>query len=131
MSKVIKYMPELRDEEQLHVAALFKDMNEEQAEQFARVYRQRRKEANITLVTTLLGLLSVAGVQRFYLGQIWMGVLYFLTAGLCVVGTIYDLVNHKSLTYQFNQKEAEEVADIVMGAFPVRQALTGGDDEQV
>ncbi|NNE70845.1 MAG: TM2 domain-containing protein [Rhodothermales bacterium] len=118
MSKIIKYMPELQDEEQLHVATLFKDMTEEQAEQFSRVYRQRRKEANITLVTALLGFLVVAGVHRFYLGQIGMGLLYFFTGGLCAIGTIVDLFNHKSLTYRYNEQQAIEVASLVRGAFP-------------
>ena len=127
MSKVIKYMPELEDEEQLQVASLFRDMTEEQAEQFTRVYRQRRKEANITLVTALLGFLSVAGVHRFYLGQMGMGILYLLTAGLCFIGTIVDVVNHKALTYRYNEKQALEVAAMVRGAFPDPKELEEGD----
>lgn len=118
MSKIIKYLPELQDEEQLHVASLFRDLTEEQAEQFSRVYRQRRKEVNITLVTALLGFLVVAGVHRFYLGQMGMGILYFLTGGLCAIGTIVDIFNHKALTYRFNEQQANEVASLVMGAFP-------------
>ncbi|MFT5142794.1 MAG: TM2 domain-containing membrane protein YozV [Rhodothermales bacterium] len=118
MSKIIKYLPELQDEEQMHVATLFRDMTEEQAEQFTRVYRQRRKEANITLVTALLGFLVVAGVHRFYLGQMGMGLLYFFTGGLCAIGTIVDVFNHKSLTYKFNEKQALDVAALVTGAFP-------------
>jgi len=39
MSKVITYMPELQGDEQLVVAKLMTDMSEEQALQFARVYR--------------------------------------------------------------------------------------------
>ncbi|MDA0874350.1 MAG: hypothetical protein O3C45_04725 [Bacteroidetes bacterium] len=44
MSKVIKYMPELQGDEQLTIARIMTEMTEEQAEQFARVYRQRRKD---------------------------------------------------------------------------------------
>ena len=50
MSKVIKYLPELEGEEQVFVAQLYKDLNEEQAIQFANVYRQRRKDATTTLL---------------------------------------------------------------------------------
>ena len=50
------------------------------------------------------------GIQRFYLGQIGMGILYLFTYGLCLIGTIMDLVNNKSLTNEFNQKAAQEVA---------------------
>lgn len=120
MSKIIRYLPELQDDEQLHVAGIFHDMTEEQAEQFARVYRQRRKDANITLVTALLGFLVVAGVHRFYLGQIGLGILYLFTGGLCLVGTIVDLVKYRELTYRYNEKQAIEVAALVRGAFPGR-----------
>lgn len=123
MSKIIKYLPELQDDEQLHVASLFRDMTEEQAEQFTRVYRQRRKETSITLVTALLGFLVVAGVHRFYLGQIGMGILYFFTAGLCGVGTLIDAFNHKKLTYRYNREQADDVASLVVGAFPDRAQL--------
>jgi TM2 domain-containing membrane protein YozV len=50
------------------------------------------------------------GIQRFYLGQIGMGILYLFTGGLCLIGTIMDLVNNKTLTNEFNQKAAQEVA---------------------
>jgi len=118
MSKVIKYLPELQGEEQLVVAQLVTDMTEEQAEQFSHVYRQRRKDPTITLMTALLGLVIVAGVHRFYLGQIGMGVAYLFTAGFCFIGTILDLFNHRSLTDSFNEREALNVASLIRGAFP-------------
>ena len=121
MSKVIKYLPELQGEEQLVVAQLITDMTEEQAEQFSHVYRQRRKDPTITLMTALLGLVIVAGVHRFYLGQIGMGVVYLFTAGFCFIGTIVDLFNHRSLTDSFNEKEALNVASLIRGAFPDKE----------
>jgi len=118
MSKVIKYMPELEGDEQLHVATIMKSMTEEQAEQFARVYRQRRKDATTTLILALLGLFVVGGIHRFYLGQIGMGLLYLFTGGICLIGTIIDMVNYKKLTWDFNMKEAIEVQSLIRGAFP-------------
>jgi TM2 domain-containing membrane protein YozV len=50
----------------------------------------------------------VAGVQRFILGQIGMGILYFFTAGLCFVGTIIDLLNYKKMALEFNQSQVIE-----------------------
>ena len=44
----------------------------------------------------------------FIIGQIGMGVLYFLTGGLCLVSTIVYIVIHKSLAFEFNQKMAIE-----------------------
>ena len=102
MSKIIRYLPELQDDEQLYVATLYRDMTDKQAEEFARVYRQRRKETNITLATGLVFLLGFAGIQRFYLGQVGMGLLYVFTWGLCGIGQIVDLVRYKELTYRCN-----------------------------
>lgn len=128
MSKIIRYLPELQDDEQLHVAALFRDMSDEQAEQFARVYRQRRRDANVTLITALLGLLVVAGVHRFYLGEVGMGLLYLFTGGLCVVGTVVDLFKYKELTYRYNAKQAMDVGMLVRGAFPSPPEQLGEGD---
>jgi len=118
MSKVIKYMPEIEDDEQVFIASLMKDMTEEQAAQFAHVYRTRRRDPTTTMLLALLGLIVVAGIHRFYLGQIGMGLLYLFTGGLCLVGTIVDLFNYKSLTFEYNKKQALEVANLVRGAFP-------------
>jgi TM2 domain-containing membrane protein YozV len=128
MSKVIKYLPELEGEEQVFVAQLYKDLGEEQAIQFANVYRQRRKDATTTLLMTVLGFIVVAGIQRFYLGQIGMGLAYFFTGGFCLIGTIVDAVNYRSLTETFNEKQALEVASLIRGAFPPEDDLSHGVD---
>jgi hypothetical protein len=42
------------------------------------------------------------------LGQMGMGLLYLFTGGLCFIGTIMDTVNHKRLTFEYNQQMARE-----------------------
>lgn len=118
MSKVIKYLPEIEGDEQVFVARLLKDMTEEQAEQFAHVYRTRRKDETTTLILAVLGFVIVAGVHRFYLGQVGMGLAYLLTAGFCLIGTIVDLVNYKNLVATYNEKQAVDTATVIRGAFP-------------
>ena len=120
MSKIIKYLPELEGEEQLIVAQIITEMTEEQAAQFAHVYRKRRKDEVMMLLLTLAAFVGVAGLNRFVLKQIGMGVIYLLTAGFCLIGTIVDLFNYKSLTGAYNEKQALEVANLVMGAFPAQ-----------
>jgi len=117
MSKVIRYMPELQGDEQVVVAQLMTSMSNEQAEQFARVYRQRRKDETTVLLTTLLAFLGIAGINRFYLGQVGMGLVYLLTAGFCLIGTIVDIFNHKSLTSGYNEQQAINVAALIEGVF--------------
>ena len=123
MSKVIRYMPELTGDEQVRVAQWMKSMTDEQAQHFAHVYRQRRKDETTTLILALVGLVVVAGLHRFYLGQLGMGILYIFTAGLCFIGTIVDLFNHKSMTTAFNKAQADEVAPLISGAFPEKMQL--------
>ena len=126
MSKVIKYMPELQGDEQLTIARIMTEMTEEQAEQFARVYRERRKDETTVLLTTLLAIVGVAGVNRFSLGQAGMGIAYLFTAGFCLIGTIVDLFNYKSLTGGYNEKQALDVSMLIQGAFPAQ--LSEGDE---
>ncbi|MBC7745620.1 MAG: TM2 domain-containing protein [Flavobacterium sp.] len=99
--------------ELLYLEQVMKNMNEEQAKSFIVFYSGKRKDPQDILLFTLLGFVIIAGVQRFILGQIGMGILYFFTGGLCLVGTIVDLVNFKSLTSDYNQKMAYECAQMI------------------
>lgn|SRR5690349_2114861 len=113
MARVIDVLPEISGEEMLYVQSLIKDMDDEKARTFASVYRSRRKDPQVILITALLGLVVIAGVHRFIMGQIAMGLVYLFTGGLCLVGTIVDLVNHQKLAFEFNQKTANEVLMMV------------------
>ncbi|MEO5601396.1 MAG: NINE protein [Cyclobacteriaceae bacterium] len=113
MARVIDVLPEITGEEMLYVQALLKDMDDEKARSFASVYRTRRKDPQMILITALIGFVGVAGVHRFIMGQIGMGLLYFFTGGLCLIGTIVDLVNHQKLAFESNQKMANEVLPMV------------------
>jgi TM2 domain-containing membrane protein YozV len=109
MAKIIEVLPEVTGEEMVYLQQLIKDLDDEKAKSFATVYRTRRKEPMLILITALLGLIVVAGVHRFLMGQIGMGLLYLFTAGLCIIGTIVDLVNHQKLAFEYNRKVADEV----------------------
>ena len=52
--------------------------------------RYQPGEKNFTLAWVCLTFLGFFGVHRFYLGKIFTGILYLLTAGLFLVGVIYD-----------------------------------------
>ncbi|PTX15267.1 TM2 domain-containing protein [Pontibacter mucosus] len=109
MASILHLMPDLEPDEMGYVQTLVQPMTEDEARQFANIYRSRRREPMLLLITTLIGFFGVAGIQRFLTGQIGMGLLYFFTGGLCLIGTIIDLVNHKRLAYEYNVKEADQV----------------------
>tara|TARA_R110000868_G_scaffold304437_23_gene565449 strand:+ start:17332 stop:17673 length:342 start_codon:yes stop_codon:yes gene_type:complete len=113
MSKVMDYVPEAEGDEALYLNKLFSDMAEDQIKKFANVYRTRRKDPQTIMILCLLGFLSLAGVHRMVLNQVGMGILYFLTGGLCLIGTIVDLVNHKDLTFQYNRGVAQDIRSML------------------
>jgi len=113
MANVFQLMPGLEGEEMAYIQELIKDMSEEKAQQFAMSYMSRRKDPTNILIFTLLGFIIIAGVQRFVLGQIGMGLLYLFTFGLCWIGTIIDLVNHKKLAFEYNSTQAQQIAELM------------------
>ena len=50
-----------------------------------------RKSKMVALILCILGFFGLGGLHRIYTGKVGSGVLYFLTYGLCFVGTILDL----------------------------------------
>lgn len=113
MARVIDVLPEVTGEEMVYLQNILKEVDDEKARTFANVYRARRREPMLVLVTCLIGLIALAGIHRFILGHIGMGILYFFTAGLCFIGTIVDAVNYQKLAFEYNQKVANEVVLMV------------------
>ena len=113
MARMIDYLPELEGDEAAYISKMMSSMDEEKADRFARVYRARRKEPQIILFTALVGFFGVAGVHRFITGQVGMGILYLLTGGLCVIGTIVDLINYKNLAFEYNRGVAKDAISLL------------------
>ncbi|MBI1938097.1 MAG: TM2 domain-containing protein [Ignavibacteriales bacterium] len=115
MATVYELMPEIMGEEQMYISSVIKNMDEKQAQQFANIYRARRRDPQVILLVTLVGFLGIAGIQRFLTDQIGLGILYLLTGGICLIGTIIDLVNYKKIAFEYNQKQASQIAMMIKG----------------
>lgn len=113
MANVLQLLPELMGEEQAFINNIIKDMDDDAAQQFSNVYRVRRKDPQTILLLTLVGFLGIAGIQRFIVDQIGMGILYLLTGGICMIGTIVDLINYKSIAFEYNIQQAQQIAAMV------------------
>ncbi len=116
MANVLKILPELQGQEMAYAQQMVKDMPDDQALLFANIYRARRRDPNLILITCLLGFFGISGVHRLLLNHIGMGILYLFTAGLCLIGTIVDLVNYQKLAFDYNRKIADEVAMMAKGS---------------
>lgn len=101
-------LPGLEADELAFIKNATENLTEKQAETFLALYRSKRKESQMILILTLVGFFGVHGIQRFVIGQIGMGILYLFTFGLCAIGTIVDLVNHKKIAMEYNQKQIIE-----------------------
>ncbi len=106
--RLLSLIPGIEGEEFVYVSNLTHDLSDDRLNYFAAIYNGKRQKPETILIITCLGFVVVAGIQRFVLGQIGMGILYLLTFGLCLIGTIIDVVNYKKLTYEFNVQMANQ-----------------------
>ena len=113
MANMLDYLPELEGDEAAYIQKMMQPMDQEMAERFSRIYSARRKDPQLILLTALIGFFGVAGVHRLIIGHIGMGILYILTGGLCVIGTIVDLINYKNLAFEYNRQVAREVHALI------------------
>lgn len=110
---ILKYLYDITPEELVTINSRTKDFSDDEISQFCMIYRTKRKDPQLVLILCLLGLVGVAGVQRFVIGQIGMGILYFFTAGLCFIGTVIDAINHKELALEYNAKMITETLSML------------------
>lgn len=110
---ILKYLYDTTPEELITINSRTKDFSDDELSQFCMIYRSKRKDPQLILILCLLGLVGIAGVQRFVIGHIGMGILYFFTAGLCFVGTIIDAINHKELALEYNAKMITETLSML------------------
>jgi TM2 domain-containing membrane protein YozV len=110
---ILKYLYDVTPEELITINSRTQGFSDDQLSQFCMIYRPKRKDPQLILILCLLGLVGIAGVQRFVIGDIGLGVLYFFTGGLCLVGTIVDAVNHKQLALEYNAKMITETLSML------------------
>ncbi|GGH69201.1 MAG: TM2 domain-containing protein [Bacteroidetes bacterium] len=113
MNRILKHIPEARGEEMIFLERLTEQCDEQQMHDFAMLYRSRRKDPQLVLILSVVGLVAIPGIQRFVLGQILMGVLYLFTAGFCLIGSIIDIVNASDMAFEYNCGVAYEIIEHV------------------
>jgi hypothetical protein len=111
-------LPGMDYEEFMMIKQGINGLTEEQQKQFTMIYQSRRRDPQIILFATLAGFLGFAGLQRFLTNQIGLGILFFFTAGLCLVGTIIDLINYKRIAMDYNRSamfQSQQFAKMMNG----------------
>ena len=111
MANVMDYVPNATGAEYNCLMTIMAPMRNEQAFRFSSIYNTQRRNYTLVLVLCLLGFLPtpIGGIHRFAMNDIGMGILCILTGGLCLIGTIMDLINLKSMVDEYNIKVAQSV----------------------
>ena len=115
MADALKHLPQLPGPELHQLQRLLEPMPEQAASSFASHYQTQRKDPLTLLLLTALGFLVLAGLGRFYLGQIGMGIVYLISVGFLFIGTIVDLVRHQNLALKSNAEIASRIARNIGG----------------
>ena len=110
---ILKYLYNATPEELITINSRTKGFSNDELEQFCTIYASKRKDPQLILILSLIGLVGFAGIQRFLIGNIGMGILYFFTGGLCLIGTIIDAVNYKELAMEYNAKMITETLSML------------------
>ncbi|PVX52009.1 TM2 domain-containing protein [Balneicella halophila] len=118
-NNLFNMLPGIDYEERVMIENAIQGLTDEQKQKFLMIYQGRRQDSMNILIFTLLGFVGIAGIHRFVIGDIGLGIVYLLTAGLCWIGTIVDLVNYKSITLNYNRQKIQEVL-MMMGNNPHR-----------
>jgi TM2 domain-containing membrane protein YozV len=105
-------LPGITPEEFSYLQTATTGFSDQQLRGFLMIYGGKRRNPDDMLLYCILGFF-VPGLARFLVNQIGMGILYFFTIGLCFIGTIVDLINYKSLTYEYNQRMVFESLQMV------------------
>ena len=114
-NNLLLMIPSVEPDELAYLQAFTNDLGDDKLKTFVTIYNGKRKKAETILICALLGFVCAAGIQRFVLGQVGMGILYLFTGGLCLIGTILDVINHKKLAFEYNQKMAIESMTMING----------------
>jgi len=69
-------------------------------------YKFVEGDINYTIAWVLLTFLGLFGIHRFYMGKWFTGILYLLTAGLFLIGYLYDYCTLNSQISEINAERS-------------------------
>jgi len=108
------------------------ELTEEEALRFDMALRDKLRDTGTMTLLAVLGFIGIAGIHRFMLGQVGMGILYLLTGGLCWIGTIVDMARMSSMVTEYNLRTEYDELRLFQAAKAARErrAAREGPPEQ-
>ena len=120
MTYLMPYLLELSGNERIYIQNLMAQIPLQQAEVFLLEYRRRRKDPRTVLLAAVIGLVACPGFQRFWLGEVGMGLLFLFTAGFLAMGSIIDLCTYRTLARCHNEKVSRKILAELNAFVPIR-----------
>jgi TM2 domain-containing membrane protein YozV len=84
------------------ITSLRMQLSREDLEQVDRRLAMDQKSSGLIAGLAAAGFLGVAGIHRFVLGDVGLGILMLVTFGGCGIWTIIDLVRASSMAQKYN-----------------------------
>ena len=82
-------------------------LSDQQKMIFMSQYNSERKDRNTGLILAVI--LGKFGVDRFYLGDIGLGILKLITLGGCLIWWVVDWFTIQARVDEYNRRKAQEV----------------------
>ena len=120
MTYLMHYLLEFPPSERLYLQNLIAQLQAQNAETFLIAYRGRRKDPQTVLFAAVIGLVACPGFQRFWVGEVGMGLLFLFTAGFLAIGSIIDLCSYRTLARCHNERVARHILAELNGFAPIR-----------
>jgi len=122
MTYLMHYLLEFPPSERIYLQHLIAQLPVQHAEAFLIAYRGRRKDPQTVLLAAVIGLVACPGLQRFWVGEVGMGLLFLFTAGFLAIGSIIDLCSYRTLARSYNQNVARKILSDLNAFAPIRTA---------
>lgn len=97
------------------------ELTEEEALRFDMALRDKLRDTGTMTLLAAIGFIGVAGIHRFMIGQVGMGILYLLTGGLCLIGTIVDMARMSSMVTEYNLRIEYDELRLFLAAKAARE----------
>jgi TM2 domain-containing membrane protein YozV len=97
-------MPELGA---LELSQITKDLDDTKKMIFNQQYQSEKKDPGTVVI------LAIFSFDRFWLGDIGLGILKYMTAGGCGIWWLIDLFTAKSRCDNYNRQKANELLQVI------------------
>ena len=91
----------------MELVSMQEGLTDQQKMMFMSQYNSEKKDRTLALILSIL--LGTLGIDRFYIGDMGIGILKLLTAGVCGVLYVIDWFMITGKTDEYNRNKAQDI----------------------